>query len=71
MRANPGTAHLILSDIVDLMVGDWIVQNAANSNVGRIVARFARERGLHSVNVVRRADVVDALMHDGGRRGDR
>ena len=42
MRANPGTAYLLLTDIVDLQPGDWVVQNAANSNVGRMVIRFAR-----------------------------
>ena len=65
MRANPGTAHLMLTDIVSLQPGDWVVQNAANSNVGRMVIRFAREMGLHSVNIVRRADVVEALTADG------
>lgn len=65
MRANPATAHLMLSDMTDLAPGDWIVQNAANSNVGRMVIRFARERGLHSINIVRRADVADALKEDG------
>jgi len=65
MRANPGTAYLMLTDIVALSPGDWVVQNASNSNVGRMVIRFAREMGLHTVNIVRRADVVDALKADG------
>ncbi|MFY9209999.1 MAG: zinc-dependent alcohol dehydrogenase family protein [Aestuariivita sp.] len=65
MRANPGTAHLMLGDLIDLHDGDWIVQNAANSNVGRMVIRFAREMGLHTVNIVRRADVKAALEADG------
>ncbi|WP_171054065.1 zinc-dependent alcohol dehydrogenase family protein [Arenibacterium halophilum] len=65
MRANPATAHLMLSDMVDLAEGDWILQNAANSNVGRMVIRFARERGLNSINIVRRADVAKALTDDG------
>jgi len=65
MRANPGTAYLLLTDMVPLSPGDWIVQNAANSNVGRMVIRFAREMGLHTVNIVRRDDVVDALKQDG------
>lgn len=65
MRANPGTAYLMLTDIVELQPGDWIVQNAANSNVGRIVIRFAREMGLHTVNIVRRNDVAEALKVDG------
>ncbi|APE42394.1 hypothetical protein BOO69_02415 [Sulfitobacter alexandrii] len=65
MRANPGTAWLLLTDMVALSEGDWIVQNAANSNVGRMVIRFARERGIRTVNVVRRDDVVGALKDDG------
>lgn len=65
MRANPGTAYLMLTDIIDLTPGDWVVQNAANSNVGRMVIRFAREMGLHTVNVVRRNDVVPALTAEG------
>lgn len=65
MRANPATATLMLEDIVALDPGDWLVQNAANSNVGRMVIRFARERGLHTVNLVRRSDVAEALKQDG------
>lgn len=65
MRANPATAYLMLSDMCDLSPGDWVVQNAANSNVGRLVIRFAREMGLHTVNIVRRADVENALTKDG------
>lgn len=65
MRANSGTAHLLLGDIMDLEPGDWIVQNAANSAVGRMVIRFARERGLRTINIVRRADVAELLNADG------
>lgn len=65
MRANPGTAYLLLTDMVALSPGDWIVQNAANSNVGRMVIRFAHEMGLHTINIVRREDIVDALKQDG------
>jgi len=65
MRANPGTAYLMLTALTDLAPGDWVVQNAANSNVGRMVIRFAREMGLKTVNVVRRAELVEALMADG------
>ena len=65
MRANPGTARLLLTTIADLAPGDWIVQNAANSNVGRMVIRFAREMGVRTVNIVRREDVRAALMADG------
>ena len=65
LRANPGTAHLMLTTLVDLKPGDWIVQNAANSAVGQLIIRFAHAMGLHSVNIVRRADVVEELRREG------
>ena len=37
LRINPPTALLLLSDIVDLKPGDWVIQNVANSAVGRLV----------------------------------
>jgi NADPH:quinone reductase-like Zn-dependent oxidoreductase len=54
LRINPPTALLLLSDIVDLRPGDWVIQNVANSAVGRLVIRLARARGIRTVNVVRR-----------------
>src|SRR6266513_2895077 len=35
LRINPPTALLMLSDLVDLKPGDWVIQNVANSAVGR------------------------------------
>ena len=43
VRINPPTAHLMLTDLVDLKPGDWIIQNAANSAVGRLVIALAKE----------------------------
>ncbi|MEY8841286.1 zinc-dependent alcohol dehydrogenase family protein [Cribrihabitans sp. XS_ASV171] len=65
MRANPSTADIMLRDYRDLDEGDWVVQNAANSAVGRLVARFARDRGLRTVNVVRRDGLEDELRAEG------
>lgn len=64
LKANPATADLMLS-AVDLLPGDWVIQNAANSAVGRLVALFARERGLRTVNLVRRAEAAEALRGTG------
>lgn len=66
MRINPVTAGLLLSEYVDLQPGDWIVQNAANSGVGRAVIALARARGLRSINLVRRAELVQELRLAGG-----
>jgi len=66
LAINPPTASLLLSDYVDLNRGDFVVQNAANSGVGRWVIAFARTRGLRTVNIVRRAELVTDLQAVGG-----
>ena len=61
LRINPPTALLLLTDIVDLHPGDWVIQNVANSAVGRLVIPLARARGLKTMNVVRRASLFPEL----------
>ena len=63
---NPPTAALLLSEYVDLKPGEWVVQNAANSGVGRWVIAFAKTRGLKTVNIVRRPELVAELKAFGG-----
>lgn len=50
---NAQTALLLLEDFVNLSSGDWLVQNAANSAVGRVLDGIATRRGVQVVNVVR------------------
>lgn len=79
LRINPPTALLLLTDVMTLRPGEWVVQNVANSAVGRFVIRLARARGLHTVNVVRReslfADLdplgADVCVVDGPDLGER
>ena len=61
LRINPATALLLLTDVVKLVPGDWIVQNVANSAVGRLVIRLARQRGIRTLNVVRRPSLFAEL----------
>src|SRR5689334_13156503 len=61
LRINPATALLLLTDIVPLQPGEWVIQNVANSAVGRLVITLARARGLRTVNVVRRAALFSEL----------
>ncbi|MEJ0045331.1 MAG: hypothetical protein WDN04_03675, partial [Rhodospirillales bacterium] len=42
--------------MVPLTTGDFVIQNAANSMVGRCVARLAAGLGLRCCSVVRRID---------------
>jgi NADPH:quinone reductase-like Zn-dependent oxidoreductase len=61
LAINPPTAALLLSEYVDLKPGEWVVQNSANSSVGRWVIAFAKTRGLKTVNIVRRKELVPEL----------
>lgn len=66
LKANPPSAWLMLKDYLELRPGDWVIQNAANSAVGRHVIGFARLLGLKSVNLVRRESLVPELKSLGG-----
>jgi mitochondrial enoyl-[acyl-carrier protein] reductase / trans-2-enoyl-CoA reductase len=65
VRINPPTAMLMLSDFVELKGGDWVIQNVANSAVGRLLIVLAHQRGLRTVNVVRRLELADELKQLG------
>ncbi len=66
LKINPLTAWRLLHDYVDLQKGDWLIQNAANSAAGRGVIQIAHELGYKTVNVVRRAELIDELRAEGG-----
>jgi NADPH:quinone reductase-like Zn-dependent oxidoreductase len=63
---NPPTAYLMLTDFVNLPTGSWVIQNSANSGVGRALIPIAKSLGLKTVNVVRRDDVVAEIKAIGG-----
>jgi trans-2-enoyl-CoA reductase len=66
LAVNPATAWRMLHDFALLEPGDWIVQNAANSGVGRAVIQLAKALGLRTLNVVRRVELVEELEKIGG-----
>ncbi len=53
LGSNPPTAGLMLSECAPLQPGDWVVQNAANSGVGRSLIALAKRRGLKTINLAR------------------
>jgi NADPH:quinone reductase-like Zn-dependent oxidoreductase len=73
LRINPPTALLLLEDHVALREGDCVIQNVANSAVGRHLIVLAKQKGVRMINVVRRDDVAselralgaDAVIQDG------
>jgi NADPH:quinone reductase-like Zn-dependent oxidoreductase len=63
---NPPTAYLMLTDFITLPSGSWVIQNSANSGVGRALIPIAKSLGLKTVNVVRREEVAAELKAIGG-----
>jgi len=62
---NPVTALLMLTEFVDLKEGQWIVQSASNSAVGGYVIQLAKQRGIKTINVVRRQGLDKDLLAKG------
>lgn len=65
VATNPLTAHLALTQYVDLQPGDWIGQNLGNSGVGQYVIALARKAGLKTLSVVRSEEAADRLRRQG------
>jgi trans-2-enoyl-CoA reductase len=58
---NPPTAELLLREFGKPRPGEWVMQNAANSAVGRYLITLAKLEGIKTINIVRRADVANEL----------
>ncbi|KJL18319.1 Mycocerosic acid synthase [Microbacterium oxydans] len=56
---------ITLLDFLDVQPGAWIVQNAANGAVGRMLAQLGSARGVNVVGLVRRTAGVDELRAQG------
>jgi NADPH:quinone reductase-like Zn-dependent oxidoreductase len=63
---NPATAYLLLTDIVKLPPDSWVIQNGANSATARALIPIAKSLGIKTVNVVRRAELIDEIKTLGG-----
>ncbi|KAJ8082589.1 hypothetical protein AAF712_012526 [Marasmius tenuissimus] len=64
MTVNPTTAYNMLDSFVPLSAGDWIVQNGANSAVGKLVIQIAKIRGINTINFVRPRDNLAGLVKE-------
>ena len=58
LNINPTTAVLLLSEFVKLKPKDWIVLNAANSQIARCLIAIAKSRGLNIAGIVRRSELI-------------
>lgn len=65
LTVNPATAYLLLTQYVDLKEGDWIIQSAGNSAVGRYITQLAKARGIKVASVVRRDSAIPDVQDAG------
>jgi NADPH:quinone reductase-like Zn-dependent oxidoreductase len=64
---NPASAILMVRHVLGVPRGEWLLQSAAGSELGRMIIRLAKRDGIRTVNVVRRREAVaelDALGAD-------
>ncbi|MGF6821472.1 NADPH2:quinone reductase [Microbacterium sp. ZKA21] len=54
-----------LLQFLEVDEGDWIVQNAANGAVGRMLAQLGKARGVNVLGLVRRAEGIEELRSQG------
>ena len=58
---NPLTAWIMTVEELALQPGEWLLQTAAGSTLGRVVLQIARRRGFKTINVVRRRGQAEEL----------
>jgi NADPH:quinone reductase-like Zn-dependent oxidoreductase len=58
---NPLTAWIMTVEELSLKPGEWLLQTAAGSTLGRVVLQIAALRGFKTINVVRRREQVEEL----------
>lgn len=60
--ANPMTAWAMLWSEFPVETGQWVIQNAGNSAVGRCVTQLATASGIGVISVVRRPEAAEDLQ---------
>ncbi len=63
---NPLAAWALTQSIRRLQPGDWLLQTAAASSVGKLVLQLSKVYGFRTINVVRRREEVAVIRSFGG-----
>jgi NADPH2:quinone reductase len=53
---NPATAILMVRRVLGVPRGEWLLQSAAGSELGRMIIRLAKRDGIRTLNVIRRKE---------------
>jgi NADPH:quinone reductase len=58
---NPASAILMVRHVLAVPRGEWLLQSAAGSELGRMIIRLAKRDGIRTLNVVRRREAAAEL----------
>jgi NADPH:quinone reductase-like Zn-dependent oxidoreductase len=58
---NPASAILMLRHVLAIPKGEWLLQSAAGSELGRMIIRLAKHDSIRTLNIVRRRESVAEL----------
>jgi NADPH:quinone reductase-like Zn-dependent oxidoreductase len=65
MAINPVTAEFLLNEYVELKSGDAVVFNSATSGLSQWLIALAKERGIRTIGLVRKAADVETVKQRG------
>uniref|UniRef100_A0AC34QTR6 Enoyl reductase (ER) domain-containing protein n=1 Tax=Panagrolaimus sp. JU765 TaxID=591449 RepID=A0AC34QTR6_9BILA len=64
LMINPPTAYFMLQNVIKLNPGDYVIQNSANSGVGRAAIEIAKAYGYKTINLIRDRPNIDVLKNE-------
>jgi NADPH:quinone reductase-like Zn-dependent oxidoreductase len=63
---NPATVLAMIRHILKVPRGQWLLQSAAGSELGKMAIRYCKREGIRTINVVRRREAMEELKALGG-----
>ena len=64
---NPMTAWVMTREVLKIPKNEWLLQTAANSALGKMVANLGRACGFRTINIVRRPEQAAEIESDQSR----
>lgn len=65
---NPATAFIMTRLVLQVPAGDWLLQTAAGSVLGKMIVRLGKRFGFKTLCVVRRETQVEELQKEGATK---
>jgi len=63
---NPATVLAMVRHVLKVPRGEWLLQSAAGSTLGKMIIKLGRHDGFKTLNVVRRTEAKEELTRLGG-----